>query len=88
MFAIKKKAVCVAVVSIISSLSFAASAAPTATANGGTINFTGKVTDVTCTVKLNGGTNSGTVALPPVSTASLAKSGDVARNDQFHCLSR
>ncbi|HCI5982329.1 type 1 fimbrial protein [Klebsiella sp. HSTU-Sny5] len=86
MFAIKKKAVSVAIVSIISSLSFAASAAPaapTATANGGTINFTGKVTDVTCTVKVNGGTNNGTVALPPVSTASLAKSGDVAGMTSF-----
>ncbi|HCI6023026.1 TPA: type 1 fimbrial protein [Klebsiella quasipneumoniae subsp. quasipneumoniae] len=83
MLSIKKKVISIAVVSAISTLSFSASAAQSATANGGTINFTGKVTDVTCTVKLNGGTNSGTVALPPVSTASLAKAGDIAGTTAF-----
>ncbi len=80
MFSIKKKSISIAVVSVISAFSFAANAA---NVNGGTINFTGKVTDVTCTVKLNGGTNSGTVALPPVSTASLAKAGDTAGTTAF-----
>lgn len=56
----------------------AAAAAAAAAANGGTINFTGKITDVSCTVKLNGQSSTGSVTLPTVSQSNLAKADDVA----------
>lgn len=54
-----------------------------ADASDGTITFSGAVTGSTCTVKLNGGSASGTVTLPTVSTSALASSGTTAGATPF-----
>jgi len=46
-------------------------------ADNGTLSFTGEITDTTCDVAVNGGNADSTIALPRVSTKSLAKAGDV-----------
>lgn len=60
-----------------------AAACAQAATNGGTINFTGSVTDVSCTIKVNNQTGTGAVTLPTVSTADLATSGAVAGRTGF-----
>ncbi|PJI49731.1 MAG: fimbrial protein [Pseudomonas sp.] len=55
-----------------------------AQASDGTINFNGKVQDVTCTIKINGaGTGDGTVTLPTVSKTSLAGVGTTGGDTTF-----
>lgn len=55
-----------------------------AQAADGTINFNGKVQDVTCTIKINGaGTGDGTVTLPTVSKTSLAGVGTTGGDTNF-----
>ncbi|MDF3863930.1 fimbrial protein [Pseudomonas denitrificans (nom. rej.)] len=55
-----------------------------AQASDGTINFTGKVQDVTCTVQVNGaGTGDGSVTLPVVSKTSLAGVGTTGGDTNF-----
>ncbi|QRY76959.1 type 1 fimbrial protein [Pseudomonas sp. PDNC002] len=55
-----------------------------AQASDGTINFNGKVQDVTCTIKVNGaGTGDGTVTLPTVSKSSLAGVGNTGGDTNF-----
>lgn len=55
-----------------------------AQASDGTINFNGKVQDVTCTIKINGaGTGDGTVTLPTVSKTSLAGVGTTGGDTNF-----
>ncbi|KDP86736.1 MULTISPECIES: fimbrial protein [Cupriavidus] len=56
-------------------------AAGTAQAADGTINFTGSVIASTC--KINAGTNDLAVALPRVSTSTLAKAGATAGRTPF-----
>ncbi|MFS2125016.1 fimbrial protein [Pseudomonas sp. Pseusp97] len=59
-------------------------AAHQAQAADGTINFNGKVQDVTCTVKINGaGTGDGSVTLPTVSKTSLAGVGTTGGDTNF-----
>lgn len=73
----------------ISLISLATLAALSATvmqaqAADGTINFNGKVQDVTCTIKVNGaGTGDGTVTLPTVSKSSLAGVGTTGGDTNF-----
>jgi major type 1 subunit fimbrin (pilin) len=59
-----------------------------AASSGGTITFTGAVTDQTCTIKggtgTDGGTGNFTVALDPVPATSLAAAQDVAGNKPFN----
>jgi len=57
-------------------------AAPLANAADGTISFTGKVTDKTCTIATTGGGNFA-VNLPTVSKSSLATAGAVAGRTPF-----
>lgn len=52
-------------------------------ASDGTITFTGAISAATCTVKLNGGSASGTVTLPSVSNTILASGGAVAGATAF-----
>jgi len=52
-------------------------------ASDGTITFAGTITGSTCTVKLNGGSASGTVTLPTVSTGALTSAGATAGSTQF-----
>lgn len=52
-------------------------------ASDGTITFSGAVTSSTCTVELNGGSASGTVTLPTVSTSALGAAGDTAGSTPF-----
>ncbi|HID7510739.1 TPA: fimbrial protein [Enterobacter hormaechei] len=47
-------------------------------ASDGTITFNGKITDITCTVKVSGGAASNTVTLPTVSTTALKAINDTA----------
>ncbi|WP_447751111.1 fimbrial protein [Pseudomonas nicosulfuronedens] len=55
-----------------------------AQAADGTINFNGKVQDVTCTIKINGaGTGDGSVTLPTVSKSSLAGVGTTGGDTSF-----
>lgn len=49
-----------------------------AQANDGTINFTGELTTQTCTSTVNGAANATAVALPRLSTATLASAGQTA----------
>ena len=67
--------------SLASALAIALFAAPAAQAADGTIEFTGAVTAVTCTI--NGGNADFNVVLPTVSAASLATSGAVAGRTPF-----
>jgi len=57
--------------------------APVAYAADGTIDFTGQITGLTCTINGGGGNNNFTVTLPPVSTSSLAAVGSVAGRTPF-----
>ncbi len=52
-------------------------------ASDGTITFTGTISSATCTVKLNGGSSTGTVALPNVSNSVLATATTVAGATAF-----
>jgi len=68
---------------IISSLLAVAALAPVASfAADGTINFTGTVTDQTCTITGDNGTNY-TVNLPKVGASSLASAGNKAGATPF-----
>ena len=57
--------------------------APFAHANDGTIEFTGMVTALTCTINGGSGGENFTVPLPPVSTSSLAAVGSSAGRTPF-----
>ncbi|MPV69575.1 fimbrial protein [Burkholderia sp. BE17] len=57
--------------------------APAAQAADGTIDFTGSVVGTTCEIRGNGGGSDFTVALPPVSTTSLASAGSWAGRTKF-----
>lgn len=67
--------------SLASALAIALFAAPAAQAADGTIEFTGAVTAVTCTI--NGGNADFNVVLPTVSAGSLVTSGAVAGRTPF-----
>jgi major type 1 subunit fimbrin (pilin) len=68
----------------------AAGVASAAASTGGTITFTGAVTDQTCTVTggagTNGGTGNFTVALDPVPASDLAAAADTAAQKQFQIV--
>jgi major type 1 subunit fimbrin (pilin) len=68
----------------------AATSASAAASSGGTITFTGAVTDATCTVKggagTNGGTDNFTVALDSVDAAKLATAGQTANPKLFDVI--
>jgi major type 1 subunit fimbrin (pilin) len=68
----------------------AAGVASAAASTGGTITFTGAVTDQTCTIKggsgTNGGTGNFTVALDPIPASDLAAAGDVGGNKPFDVI--
>lgn len=71
-------------VSIISlGLLLAAAQVNAAEASDGTINFTGQIESQTCTVSLNGGTSTGSVELPTVSSSLLKTPGQTAGNTRF-----
>lgn len=55
-----------------------------ALASDGTINFTGKLTDATCTVKVNGETSTGTVTLPTLSVTNLNAAGQTGGDTAFY----
>jgi major type 1 subunit fimbrin (pilin) len=64
--------------------------ASAAASTGGTITFTGAVTDQTCTVTggagTNGGTGNFTVALDPVPASALAAAGETTGNKPFQII--
>lgn len=70
---------------LVASVASALSLANVANADsGGTITFTGKVSDQTCAVVLDGGTSAtGTVAMRTVQKDQLANTGDVAGREDF-----
>lgn len=79
-------------IKLVSALALAAGMAVAGTAgaqsaNGGTITFTGQVTDNTCTISGGSGTDGGTsnfiVALQPVAATALAAAGATANNKPF-----
>lgn len=57
--------------------------APAAHAVDGKIEFTGSITALTCTINGGGANNNFSVALPPVSTSSLAAVGSTAGRTPF-----
>ncbi|NWK76796.1 fimbrial protein [Aquitalea sp. LB_tupeE] len=67
---------------IASAAAFASLATP-AFAFDGTINFTGTISSVTCSLAAAGGTNVGSVTLPTVTQSSLKNPGDTAGTTQF-----
>nr|WP_199043641.1 type 1 fimbrial protein [Dyella sp. ASV24] len=67
-----------------------AGSASAASSNGGTIRFTGAVTDETCTITGGTGTDGGesnfTVALDPVPASALPSSGSIANEKAFQII--
>lgn len=49
----------------------------------GTITINGQITDTTCTISVDGGSNDATVRLPTVSTGALASAGTTAGATPF-----
>lgn len=74
---IKSPLILAAVVSLISI---------SAQASDGTINFTGKIQDVTCTVTANGGAAIATVTLPTISKTALSGINSTAGDTNFNIL--
>lgn len=70
---------------LVASIASAMSLANVASADtGGTITFTGKISDQTCQVVLNGGSSAtGTVKLPTVPKSALASNGNTAGQTPF-----
>ena len=62
----------------------AAKAAASGTAIDGTITINGQVVANTCTVTVNGGGNTGTVALKPAPTSALATTGSTYGDMPFN----
>jgi len=54
-----------------------------AQASDGTITFKGKLVSTTCTISVNGGSNSATVSLPTVATTALTSAGQIAGGTRF-----
>ena len=52
-------------------------------ASDGTINIRGKLTQATCTVKIDGGSADALITLPSLSTSTLSKSGATAGRTAF-----
>lgn len=50
----------------------------------GTITINGKITDTTCTISVDGGSNDATVTLPTVSASTLSASGQTAGATPFN----
>jgi major type 1 subunit fimbrin (pilin) len=74
----KKSLISLAALAVLSASVMQAQAAD------GTINFNGKVQDVTCTIKINGaGTGDGSITLPSVSKSSLAGVGTTGGDTNF-----
>ncbi|WP_312760083.1 fimbrial protein [Pantoea brenneri] len=72
-------------VSLISlGLLLAAAQVNAAQASDGTINFTGQINSQTCTVSVNGGPSTNTVALPAVSSSLLKTAGQTAGATRFN----
>ena len=65
-------------------LILSSAAATSAIAADGTITINGKITDTTCTISVNGGTNSATITLPTVSASTLAAAGATAGATPFN----
>lgn len=57
--------------------------AGSALATSGTINITGKVTDTTCNISVNGQGNIATVTLPTVPSSALSLAGNTAGTTPF-----
>ncbi|MBW7984162.1 fimbrial protein [Enterobacillus tribolii] len=73
----KMKKICMLIATASIVLSHAASA------SDGTITINGKITDVTCAISVNGGTENATVTLPTVSQNTLTADGDTAGTTPF-----
>lgn len=58
--------------------------AVSAFAADGTITFNGKITDTTCTIAVDGGSNDATVTLPTVASTTLANAGETAGATPFN----
>ena len=57
--------------------------APAAHAADGTIEFQGVITDTTCAISVNAGTNNGTVMLPAIGASALPAAGATAGTTPF-----
>ncbi|AJJ19003.1 fimbrial protein [Yersinia intermedia] len=60
--------------------------AQSAFAVDGTITINGQITDTTCSIAVNNGTNDGTVTLPTVSANALSSIGSVAGTTPFNIV--
>ena len=76
----RKYTTALSAVALVISSAFAASVF----AADGTITINGKITDTTCTISVDGGSNDATVTLPTVSSSSLAASGQTAGATPFN----
>lgn len=68
-----------ALVAVLGGLFFA----QTASAVDGTISIQGQITDVTCAISVDGGSNNATVTLPTVSATALPVAGATAGSTPF-----
>lgn len=70
----------------LSALALVATSAVTASAFAvdGTITINGKITDTTCTISVDGGSNDATVTLPTVSASALNAAGQTAGATPFN----
>lgn len=72
-------------ITLVSTVAMAVIAAD-AYAYDGTLNFTGNVSSITCTIATAGGSNNGTVTLPAVTQSALKAAGDTAGATQFNIV--
>jgi len=68
----------------LAALVVSSSIAFNAMANDGTITINGQITDTTCTIAVNGGSNDAIVTLPTVSATSLPGAGTTAGATPFN----
>ncbi|MGU3414495.1 fimbrial protein [Enterobacteriaceae bacterium C23F] len=76
----RKYTTAISALALVVSSAFAASAF----AVDGTITINGKITDTTCTISVDGGSNDATVTLPTVSSSTLTAAGQTAGATPFN----
>jgi len=67
----------------VGAIAVGAAVSPSAFAVDGVIDFQGLVTDTTCSIAVNAGSNNGTVVLPSVAVSALASVGATAGTTPF-----
>lgn len=77
MKALKKSVMCISLMTVLSCVS------NSIFASDGTITINGQITDTTCSISVNGGSNDATVTLPTISSSTLSEAGETAGATPF-----